>query len=66
MAKNLRPGPNWIQAVVVERLGPLSYFVETRDNNFGNVTLTCSSQVLIMVSLHQSLHLKVITVGHRL
>ena len=31
MAKNLRPGPNWIPAVVVERLGPLSYLVETED-----------------------------------
>ena len=31
MAKNLRQGPNWIPAVVVERLGPLSYLVETED-----------------------------------
>ena len=28
MAKNLRPGPAWIPAVVVEQLGPLSYLVE--------------------------------------
>ena len=25
MAKNLRPGPDWIPAIIVERLGPLSY-----------------------------------------
>ena len=31
MAKNLRPGPKWIPAVIVERLGPLSYLVETND-----------------------------------
>ena len=33
MAKNLRPGPAWIPAVVVERLGPLSYLVETEDRD---------------------------------
>ena len=32
MAKNPRPGPNWIPVVIVERLGPLSYLVETGDN----------------------------------
>lgn len=32
MAKNLRPGPDWIPATVVERLGPLSYLVETSDH----------------------------------
>ena len=31
MAKNLRPGPDWVPAVVVERLGPLTYLVETTD-----------------------------------
>lgn len=31
MVKNLRPGPNWLPAVVVERLGSLSYLVETTD-----------------------------------
>ena len=31
MAKNLRPGPKWIPAVIVERLGPLSYLVESND-----------------------------------
>ena len=31
MAKNFRPGPNWLPATVVERLGPLSYLVETTD-----------------------------------
>lgn len=29
MAKDLGPGPAWIPAVLVERLGPLSYLVET-------------------------------------
>jgi len=33
MAKNLRSGPTWIPAVVVERLGPLSYLVETEDHD---------------------------------
>ena len=31
MVKNFRPGPDWIPAMVVERLGPLSYLVETDD-----------------------------------
>lgn len=31
MAKNLRPGPNWIPGVIVERSGPLSYVIETED-----------------------------------
>lgn len=31
MARNLRPGADWVPAVVVERLGPLSYLVETSD-----------------------------------
>lgn len=31
MAKNLRPGPNWLPAIIVARLGPLSYLVETED-----------------------------------
>jgi hypothetical protein len=30
-SRNLRPGPDWIPAVVVERLGPLTYLVETVD-----------------------------------
>ena len=29
MARNLRPGPDWVPTVVVERLGPLTYLVET-------------------------------------
>ena len=32
MAKNLRPGPNWIPAVIEQRLGPLSYLVKTQDD----------------------------------
>jgi len=32
MAKNLRPGPDWIPAVIVERLGPLSFLVEMTDH----------------------------------
>ena len=32
MAKNLRPGPDWVPAVVVEKLGPLSYLVETSES----------------------------------
>ena len=31
MAKNLRPGPNWISGVIVEQSGPLSYVIETED-----------------------------------
>ena len=31
MVKNYRPGPDWLQATVVARLGPLSYLVETTD-----------------------------------
>lgn len=32
MARNLRPGPDWVPAVIVERTGPLSYIVETNDH----------------------------------
>ena len=31
MARNLRPGPNWIPGVIIERAGPLSYVIETED-----------------------------------
>ena len=31
MAQNLRPGPNWIPGVIIERAGPLSYVIETED-----------------------------------
>ena len=31
MARNLRPGPNWIPGVIIERAGPLSYVAETED-----------------------------------
>ena len=29
MARNMRPGSDWVPAVVIERLGPLTYLVET-------------------------------------
>ena len=32
MARNLRPGNDWVPAVIVERLGPVSYLVETADH----------------------------------
>ena len=32
MVRNLRPGPEWVPAVVVEQLGPVSYLVETADH----------------------------------
>ena len=28
MAKNMRPGPTWLPAVIIEKLGPLTYLVE--------------------------------------
>jgi len=28
MARNLRPGPDWVPGVIVERLGPVTYLVE--------------------------------------
>ena len=31
MVRNLRPGPNWVPGVIVERAGPLSYVIETED-----------------------------------
>lgn len=31
MVRNLRPGPAWVPGVIVERLGPLSYLVETSE-----------------------------------
>ena len=31
MARNVRPGPNWIPATIVEVQGPVTYLVETED-----------------------------------
>ena len=31
MARNMRPGPDWVQAEIIERLGPLTYMVKTKD-----------------------------------
>ena len=31
MARNLRPGPKWVPGVIVQRLGPLSFLIKTRD-----------------------------------
>ena len=32
MMKNSRPGPDWLLAIIVSRLGPLAYLVETSDH----------------------------------
>ena len=32
--RNLRPGPDWVTGVIVERLGPRSYLVETGTHQF--------------------------------
>ena len=32
--RNLQPGPDWIMGVIVERLGPMSYLVETETHQF--------------------------------
>ena len=32
MVRNMHPGPDWVPAVVIERLGPLTYLVETTDH----------------------------------
>ena len=29
MARKIRPGPDWISGIIIEKLGPLSYLVET-------------------------------------
>ena len=29
MARNFRPGPYWVSGMIIEKLGPLSYLVET-------------------------------------
>ena len=31
MARNLRPSPNWIPGVIIERAGPLSYVIKIED-----------------------------------
>ena len=31
MARNLRPGPDWVPATIVEVQGPVTYLVETDD-----------------------------------
>ena len=33
MVRNFREGPQWVQAVVVERCGPVSYLVQTLNGN---------------------------------
>ena len=32
MAHNMHPGPDWVPAVVIERLGPLTYLGKTADH----------------------------------
>ena len=32
MAHNMHPGPDWVLAVVIERLGPLTYLIEMAAN----------------------------------
>ena len=32
MACNMHPGPDWVPAVVIERLGPITYLVKTPDH----------------------------------
>ena len=32
MARNLRPGDDWVPAIVIERTGPVSYSVETAEH----------------------------------
>ena len=34
MARNLRPGPDWIPAVVTEILGPVTYLVRVGDHTW--------------------------------
>jgi len=34
MVRNLRPGPDWVPGVIVERLGPLSYLIETDTHQY--------------------------------
>ena len=34
MARNLRPGPDWVNGVIVERLAPLSYLIETENYQY--------------------------------
>ena len=29
IARNFRPGPNWVSEIIIEKLGPLPYLVET-------------------------------------
>ena len=33
MVRNFHEGPRWVQAVVVERCGPVSYVVQTLNGN---------------------------------
>ena len=32
MARNVRPGPNWVPATILEVLGPVTYLVETTED----------------------------------
>ena len=34
MAKNMRPGPKWLPAVIIKRLGPLTYLVDVNGNSW--------------------------------
>ena len=45
MVWNLRSGFDWVPGVIVERLGPVSYLVETKVRNYGNVMLISSKKV---------------------
>ena len=44
MAHNMRPGPDWVPAVVIERLEPLTYLVEMTDHLlWKHILISCVS-----------------------
>ena len=56
MACNMHPGPVWVPTVVIERLGPLTYLVETTDYLLWkrHIDLLCERKVNNQVETPQS------------
>lgn len=58
MARNLRPGTEWVPAVVVERLGPLTYLVETSEHLIWKRHIDLLRELSLSRSLSQSQELE--------
>ena len=56
MVRNMHPDPNWVAAVIIERLGPLTYLVKTNDHLLWkkHIDLLCELKVNSQAETPQS------------